>query len=222
VYYIAVDGYAVNDHDAAFGKVVLNINPPLNDAFANCQNLTGTIGQTNGYSIGATKQPGEPDHNGDFGGHSVWYCWTAPASGTESFDTIGSNFDTLLAVYTGSAVNALTKVASDNDGGGNLTSRLAFDAIAGQAYHVAVDGAAAATGNLILHWSPTSRLSVHKLSSTSYAVTLAGGPGTFSIQWSADLAHWSNLTTMSVSGSTQQYNDNGSFLRRFYRAVRSP
>ena len=35
----------------------------------------------NGSNVGATKEPGEPDHAGDPGGASVWYTWTAPADG---------------------------------------------------------------------------------------------------------------------------------------------
>jgi len=219
LYYIAVDGF-----DGAVGKVVLNINPPFNDAFTNCQSLTGASGRTNGYTIGATKESGEPDHNGDFGGHSVWYCWTAPASGIASFDTIGSDFDTLLAVYTGSTLDALTPVASDNDSGGNLASVVVFNVTGGQRYHVAVDGVTGATGNLVLNWMPASRLTIQPLSSTTYSLKLAGGQGTYSIEWSSDLAHWTNLTTLTLSGASQQYNDTGagSFSRRFYRAVRSP
>jgi len=219
VYYIAVDGY-----DGAVGKVVLSVNPPVNDAFTNCLTVAGASGHTNGYTIGATKEFGEPNHNGDFGGHSVWYCWFAPANGMVSFDTIGSSFDTLLAVYTGGAVNVLTPVASDNDSGGNFTSRVVFNVTAGQLYHIAVDGAIGATGNLTLNWAPASRLTIQHLSGTTYSLTLAGGQGTYSLQWSADLAHWTNLTTLTLNGSSQQYNDNSgaSSPTRFYRAVRSP
>ena len=34
----------------------------------------------------------------------MWYQWTAPLSGLVTFDTFGSNFDTLLGVYTGNVV----------------------------------------------------------------------------------------------------------------------
>ena len=50
-----------------------------------------------------------------------------------TFDTIGSSFDTLLAVYTGTAVNALTTVASNDDidtSGHNYQSRVTFTAVA--------------------------------------------------------------------------------------------
>ena len=44
-YYIALDGY-----DGAFGTAVLNINPPLNDNFSNCQQL-GDLGTDQNFQI---------------------------------------------------------------------------------------------------------------------------------------------------------------------------
>src|SRR5205814_1418049 len=112
--------------------------------------MTGTIG---GYNGGATKEPGEPNHAANVGGHSVWYCWTPPASGTVIFDTAGSDFQTVLGVYTGNSVDALLVVADDNGSGPNQISRLNFSAVANTPYHIAVDGFAGAMGKLVLNWS---------------------------------------------------------------------
>lgn len=54
--------------------------------------------------------------------------------------TCASNFNTLLAVYTGTAVDALTPVASDNNACGQ-GSALTFAATSGVTYNIAVDGA---------------------------------------------------------------------------------
>jgi hypothetical protein len=57
------------------------------------------------------------------------------------FDTIGSTPDTMLAVYTGAALNALTPVASNDDaGGGTRQSRIGINAVIGTTYRIAVDG----------------------------------------------------------------------------------
>ena len=40
----------------------------------------------------------------------MWYSWTAPADGSYSFTTEGSDFDSLLGVYTGTSVDGLTLV----------------------------------------------------------------------------------------------------------------
>jgi hypothetical protein len=81
--------------------------------------------------------------------------WTAAVNETVTIDTFGSSFDTLLAVYTGQAVNALTEIASNDDAdisSGILSSKLSFDAIAGQNYHIAVDGFAGASGDVMLNF----------------------------------------------------------------------
>ena len=70
--------------------------------------LAGYTPMATGTNLGASVEAGEPEHGGSPGGHSVWWTWTAPSTGNVTIDTLGSNFDTLLAVYTGSAVNALT------------------------------------------------------------------------------------------------------------------
>jgi len=69
-------------------------------------------------------------------GKSVWYRFTAPASGPLSVNTYGSNYDTLLAAYAGSCP-ALTQVACNDDSVG-ATSRVAFQAVAGTTYYFQV------------------------------------------------------------------------------------
>jgi hypothetical protein len=39
--------------------------------------------------------------NGMFGSNSVWYEWRAPVDGPVTFETSGSDFDTMLAAYKG-------------------------------------------------------------------------------------------------------------------------
>ena len=67
--------------------------------------------------------------------------------------TIGSSFDTLLAVYGGSPLLQLALIAADDDAGGNLTSRVAFEAITGVTCQVAVDGFDGASGSCQLHFT---------------------------------------------------------------------
>src|SRR5436190_4540061 len=117
-----------------------------NDQFANAIPLVGPVVSTTGNNLTATKQfggggGGEPTFiAGNLGGASVWWTWTATASGPTTIDTEGSDFDTLLGVFTGEAQNRLTLVADNNDFGGNTWSRVQFDAIAGTVYRIVVDG----------------------------------------------------------------------------------
>src|SRR5207253_941009 len=131
-----------------------------NDAFAGAQELTGASGQVTGSNVNATEESGEPNHAGIQGGRSVWYVWTAPAEGSVSFDTFGSSFDTILAVYTGSSLSGLVSVAADDDAGGGVQSKVSFTASAGTTYRIAVDGwtgGAPASGDVTLNWPQQAR-----------------------------------------------------------------
>ncbi|MBD2502393.1 DUF4347 domain-containing protein [Anabaena azotica] len=140
--------------------------PSANDNFANRIILTGNVGSSTGNNVGATSEIGEPTQSGST--NSIWWSWTAPASGNVTFDTIGSNFDTYLFVYRGSAVNNLTLVTSNDDISGSTASRVSFAVTAGTTYHIAVDGFSSNTGNIILNYSFTSGSST----STNTAPTL--------------------------------------------------
>jgi len=138
--------------------------PPPNDNFANAQMIAGCSGSVTGTNLGATHEPGEPNHSPDNGGgtRSVWYQWQAPASGSATVTTKGSGFDTVLGVYQGTAVNALAPVppvGKDDDGGGaDHTSVVNFTATAGVTYRIAVDGynnsgSGGDVGPITLNWS---------------------------------------------------------------------
>jgi PASTA domain len=113
--------------------------PPANDAFASAQELIGRTASVDGLNKEATKEPNEPNHAGKTGGASVWYRLTAPASGIAKLSTCQSNFDTLLAAYTGDAVGTLVEVASNDDSCGTKSS-LSFAAEEGETYRIAIDG----------------------------------------------------------------------------------
>ncbi|MCX7047081.1 MAG: choice-of-anchor D domain-containing protein [Candidatus Sumerlaeota bacterium] len=130
------------------------LSAPSNDLFSSATLIAGPSGSVLGNNSSATKEPGEPNHAGNAGGASVWWTWTAPLAGTYAFDTHGSNFNTLLAVYTGASVGSLTLVASnDNDGSPNGNSGLVFTAQAGVQYSIAVDGFGGAAGSIALNWA---------------------------------------------------------------------
>ena len=121
---------------------------PANDNFTNSIVLmTNSPGTANTFC--ASKEPGEPNHAGNPGGHSVWWTWTPSTNGTATLNTTGSSFTTLLAVYTGSTVTNLAKVAADNgnNNGGGL-ARVNFPFSAGTTYQIAMDGVTRAPGEL--------------------------------------------------------------------------
>ena len=80
-------------------------------------------------------------------GNSVWWNWAPVTGGPVIIDTLGSQFNTVLAVYTNSAIATLQEVVSSND----VTNRfgqfvrdkafVTFEAVAGTTYRIAVAGA---------------------------------------------------------------------------------
>ena len=121
---------------------------PANDRFVNATVLVGAVTLAVGDNFGATREAGEPLHATLGGGKSVWWRYDAPDTGFLTVSTFGSvtvgNFemDTVLAVYTGDVVFALTEVTSNDDDEENDTyaSRVIFPVQKGTRYYIAVDG----------------------------------------------------------------------------------
>jgi hypothetical protein len=152
-----------NDQNAidTFGYTIIATTGPPNDNFGNAQALSGGSGTVNGTNVFASKETAEPNFPVNTGGgRSVWYNWTAPGTGQATFDTNGSTYDTLLAVYTGASVNALTVLASNDDISPtnappprNIQSRIIFSVTAGTTYRVQVDGFDGDQGSIVLNWT---------------------------------------------------------------------
>lgn len=120
--------------------------PPANDAFANRLDVTG-LSLISGTTVEATKEPGEPNHGLNPGGRSVWYSWTAPATGQVSLLLTNHSFSPLIGVYTGTSVNALTTWSFSAN-----TNTLSFPVIAATTYQLAIDGTSG--GSFTLNISP--------------------------------------------------------------------
>ena len=144
----------VSNTDADPGTIVLNWRASSGgDDFASSTAISGNSGQREGSNVDAGKEIGEPAHAGDDGGASVRWTWTAPATGVATFDTRVSDFDTLLAVYTGDNLNRLAEVAANDDASqGEYQSVVRFPAQKDQTYHIAVDGYGGRTGAIVLNW----------------------------------------------------------------------
>ncbi len=125
---------------------------PSNDSVNNPVVFSPTGGVQIGSNAGATKENVEPNIAGNAGGRSIWYAWPANFSGTVKVSTAGSDFDTLLEVFTqNSQTGAFQSVASnDDEGNGIATSALSFNAQPRSNYFIAVDGKNGATGKVTL------------------------------------------------------------------------
>jgi hypothetical protein len=156
VYHIAIDGYLGLQGNVALNWQELAQLPP-NDDFNNATPLSGGTGSTTAYTFLATTETDEPSHGDVYGPYaSIWFIWTATFSGNAVFDTVGSDFDTTMAAYTGTAVDGLTRLKDNDDADTGIQSRITFPVIAGNTYYIAVDGYDNSQGNVVLNWDKKS------------------------------------------------------------------
>ena len=131
------------------------VTVPANDFFSAAQALSGQQGSVSGTSVNASREGGEPNHGQGGGRNSIWYQWSAPFTGTVTFETMGSDFDTTLGAYQGDTVSGLVRVAANDDFElGQTSSRVGFLVTAGTSYRIAVDGHDGAQGTVQLTWRP--------------------------------------------------------------------
>lgn len=166
-----------------------SILPPRNDAFAEAHLVTGGNVVAFGDTTWATRQSGEPEHvPGTAGTASLWWKWVAPYSNGADVQitTVGSEFDTVLAVYTGSSLESLTLVAANDDrAAGDPLSSVSFWTPSGTTYYIAIDGKNDAKGPARLNIGaiPSSGTApVFTLQPQSVSV-VAGNTATFTINY---------------------------------------
>lgn len=173
-YYIAVDAARNQAGEVFPGAVVLKYeltNTMLNNDFS----TIGGYGQLDniGYgefvtltNVGASKEPGEPNHAGNGGGRSVWYrlnsnsthrSYTFKLEG-KSLANPAVGINTLMAIYKGTTLANLTPVTSRIVPAGQVGT-LTVNMNAGETMYLAIDGvdegAGAAAGNFTLFYSAT-------------------------------------------------------------------
>lgn len=129
---------------------------PVNDNFSAATLLpaTGRLTQSN---IGATAEAGEPASITGTPYATAWFKWVAPATRRTTFDTEQSPLDTVLSIYTGTALNNLVEVAADDDGFScdDAQSFIEFPAVQGTTYYIQLGtwDAADTSASLRLTWN---------------------------------------------------------------------
>jgi hypothetical protein len=118
-----------------------------NDAFADAIELRGRSAGSLASNLAATREPREPAHRPGGPNKSLWWRWIQPNSGdTQISNWEGALRDVTFAVYTGTAVDALTLVAKGE-------GYLRFAGTAGQSYYIAAETRADDNGDIDLQVS---------------------------------------------------------------------
>ena len=145
-YYFQVGGYRGNSGALTFqmeGPLV----PPANDLFP------GTSFPAPGFegaadTAAATLEPGEQQPCGGIA-NTVWYNYTPSEDMMIRAHTVGSQFDTVVAVYRGTDLPSL-EVVSCNDNARASQSEIVFDIVGGETYYFQVGGRNGSSGALVL------------------------------------------------------------------------
>jgi hypothetical protein len=135
-----------------FGLLAVRaVAAPANDSFSGASALPAALPVTATVDLtGATTESNEPVIDG--GGSTVWWNWTPAVSGWVKISAGGAgNPDTVLGLYTGSSVSALTTVMQNDIGAAALgPSDLIVQVTAGQPYRVQAGGAGGWQGTMNL------------------------------------------------------------------------
>jgi alpha-tubulin suppressor-like RCC1 family protein len=103
-------------------------------------------------TTGSVSDPQEPNHCGYPPCASYWLPFAPPLSGSLTVDTIGTTFNAILAVYTGTPYSNLTSVAcSANHSSSGET--VTFPAIGGLQYFVVIEGVNCVTGPATINFN---------------------------------------------------------------------
>ena len=196
---------------------------PRNDSFAQRLTVNSGGGRYLSSTVNASSEVGEPNHANAFGGASIWYQWTSPMNGGVTIDTIGSTFDTVLAVYTGDDFSNLNLVAADDDGANfNHNSKVTFHCSAGVVYLVAVDGFLGATGGVVLNVTPELSISDIHLAGSSTIDLAIYAPSNRSVilEGTTNFQVWVPISTnpAPASGLLQVTSPASGTSLQFYRA----
>jgi len=123
-------------------------DPPPAGSYTGTQDFT---------TVGTTTDPSEPAHCGYPPCATKWFSYQAPASGMLTIDTIGANFNAVLAIYTGPGDSYTTLVpVACSANHGSAGEKVSFAAISGTIYWVVVGGVSCATGSGTIHYNLTA------------------------------------------------------------------
>ena len=130
--------------------------PPPNDLFADAMVVTLPQASVTGSNQFATTEPGVPTElAGERASGTVWFRWIAPEAGRLRVDSCDSGFDSLIGVFEGDRLDALTHLGSSDDDprcGWQPNGATEVDVRAGVAYSFVIGGYQGAMGDYSLAW----------------------------------------------------------------------
>jgi Ca2+-binding RTX toxin-like protein len=192
------------------------VQPP-NDHFADAAVVPSPLPYEDVVStVEATEEAAEPNPECAPIGRTVWYSFTPPSDTFAVADTLGSSFDTVVGIWTGSDLTDLEPVACGDDALG-LGATVAFRAESGVTYHIQVGGYFGDAGSLLF------RMRAIEAGAIAGTVTAEGSgvplSGACVVSVDQDLASFQVVMTGS-DGSYEVIVRGGSYLVLFDASCR--
>jgi hypothetical protein len=192
--------------NVAFAPIEIDViapqpQAPPNDDFNHATVVPSVPFTTSQDISNATVAPDDPfcvNRN-----QTVWFAFTPTQNMRLEANTVGSNYDTTLGVYTG-ARGALNQIGCDDDSNGTLQSTVQFDAVAGVTYYFEVSSFSPVTGNLVFNLIPGPTPLVITPSVTQFG-TIDPTTGTATISGSVSCTKQAFVT---LSGQLKQTHGN--------------
>jgi len=160
--YFMVGGWYGDGGDLIFTvNALAELTSPVNDDFDNATNIpVGAFPFQFTESLNTTlaTYAGDDPGNCISSGGTVWYSFTSPVDTvvTASANTLGSDFDTKVAAYTGSGGNLSLIACNDDINYPEFPeSEITIQVLAGEEVHFMVGGWAGATGDLVFKMTAT-------------------------------------------------------------------
>jgi hypothetical protein len=153
----AVSDFTVGNTTGVAQATVVRMGAPSNDAYQSALAISGAAGRVTGTAVDATADS-LPGLNNNYGRPNVWWKWRSTSLNAQlvTFDTIGSSFNTILAVDGLTSSGGGVRIGIDDNGGGGVASRLRFEAQPNRIYYISVE-AYGAPGSVVLNWSTQYR-----------------------------------------------------------------
>jgi hypothetical protein len=154
-YYIVLEGYFFDSNRTQYLFAHQFQQSALSDDFDTRTPIYGRNFQIVGNTASFSEETGEPKHgpiSAVPAGKTAWMTWSSPTRATVTLTVESFAFDPLIGVYTGTEVDALSRVALSGlktgitIAGQPRQQTLTFIADAGVPYHFVVDGAKNASG----------------------------------------------------------------------------
>jgi hypothetical protein len=195
--------FIVNNPDPPGNNDFVNATPITTGSFTNTEDTFAATTETADPAPSCASMSGNPD------GKPVWWVYTAGSAGTISINTMGSAYDTVVDVFTGSQ-GSLTEIPSgcSHGSGGAGQSQVQFGSVAGTTYYIMVtvydltqcppagNSVIECGGKLVFNFSGATPAGVS--GSPTTASISAGGSATFTISTLAPPL--SGQVTLTVSG----------------------